>query len=215
MNVTIVGTGNMARGIGTRLLGGGNNITLVGHEPGKAEDLASELQGAVQGGASVRAASGGSAIDGEIVVLAVQYDAAASVLQQYGDQLAGKIVVDITNPVDFSTMSPAVTPGTSGAEEIAKAAPAGAKVVKAFNTTFAGTLVEGQVAGQPLDVFIAGDDAEAKATVSRLVEAGGLRAIDAGPLQRARQLEALGLLHMALQFTLNTGFQTAVKVLTP
>jgi predicted dinucleotide-binding enzyme len=165
--------------------------------------------------ASVRAASAGSPIDGEVVVLAVPYSAAASVVQQYGDGLAGKIVVDITNPVDFSTMSPAVAPGTSGAEEIASAAPAGAKVVKAFNTTFAGTLVAGQVAEQPLDVFIAGDDANAKATLSRLVEAGGLRAIDAGPLQRARQLEALGLLHMALQFTLNTGFQTTVKLLMP
>jgi predicted dinucleotide-binding enzyme len=169
----------------------------------------------VQGSASVRAASAGSPIDGEVVVLAVPYSAAASVVQQYGDGLAGKIVVDITNPVDFSTMSPAVAPGTSGAEEIAKAAPAGAKVVKAFNTTFAGTLGAGQVAGQPLDVFIAGDDADAKATISRLVEAGGLCAIDVGSLQRARQLEALGLLHMALQFTLNTGFQTTVKLLMP
>jgi predicted dinucleotide-binding enzyme len=215
LNVTIIGTGNMARGIGTRALAGGNNVTFVGHTPGKAEDLAAELQGAAQSGASVQAASSGSPIGGEIVVLAVPYSAAAGVVQRYGDQLAGKIVVDITNPVDFSTMSPAVTPGTSGAEEIAKAAPASAKVVKAFNTNFAGTLVAGQVAGEPLDVFIAGDDADAKATLSRLVEAGGLRAIDAGALQRARQLEALGLLHMAVQFTLNTGFQTAVKLLTP
>ncbi len=111
-------------------------------------------------------------------------------------------------------MSPAVAPGTSGAEEIAKVAPAGAKVVKAFNTTFAGTLVAGQVAGQPLDVLIAGDDADAKATISAFVSSGGLRAVDAGPLQRARQLEALGLLHMALQFTLNTGFGSAVKIIT-
>lgn len=87
----------------------------------------------------------GGAIDGEVVVLAIPYDAAASIVQQYGDQLAGKIVVDIINPVDFSTMSPAVAPGTSGAEEIAKAAPAGTKVIKAFNTTFAGTLVAGRL----------------------------------------------------------------------
>ena len=213
MNITIIGTGNMARGIGTRALAGGHNVTLVGHEPGKAENLAADLQSAAQGGASVRAAPTGAPLDSDVVVLAVPYTAAASVVQQYHDQLAGKVIVDITNPVDFSTMSPAVAPGTSGAEEIAKAAPAGAKVVKAFNTTFAGTLVPGQVAGQPLDVLIAGDDADAKATVSRLVEAGGLRAIDAGPLQRARQLEALGLLHMALQFTLNTGFSSAVKIL--
>jgi len=148
-----------------------------------------------------------------VVVLAVPYSAAAPVFQQYGDQLAGKIVVDITNPVDFSTMSPSVAPGTSGAEEIARVVPAGAKLVKAFNTILAGTLVTGQVAGQPLDVFIAGDDAEAKATLSRLVEAGGLRAIDTGPLHRARLLEALALLHMVLQFTLKTNFGTAVKIL--
>ena len=213
MNITIIGTGNMARGIGTRALAGGHNVTLVGHEPSKAENLAAELQGIAKGGAKVQAAPSGAPLNGDVVILAVSYTAAASVVQQYGDQLAGKIIVDITNPVDFSTMSPAVAPGTSGAEEIAKAVPTGAKVVKAFNTTFAGTLVTGQVAGQPLDVLIAGDDANAKAAVSQLVEAGGLRAIDAGQLLRARQLEALGLLHMALQSTLNTGFSSAVKIL--
>jgi NADPH-dependent F420 reductase len=213
MNITVIGTGNMARGIGTRALAGGNNVTVVGHTPDKAKELAAELQGAATSGASIRAASSGAPIDGDVVVLAVPYTAAASVVEQYGDQLAGKVVVDITNPVDFTTMSPAVAPGTSGAEEIAKAAPAGAKIVKAFNTTFAGTLLPGQVAGQPLDVLIAGDDADAKATVRRLVEAGGLRAIDTGPLLRARQLEALGLLHMAVQSSINTGFSSAVKIL--
>ena len=211
MKVTIIGTGNMARGIGTRVPAGGHAVTLVGTEAGKAESLATELQGAAQNGGSV-VASTGAAIDGDVVVLAVPYAAAASIVQQYADQLAGKVIVDITNPVDFSTMSPAVAPGTSGAEEIAKVAPAGAKVVKAFNTTFAGTLVAGQVVGHSLDVLIAGDDADAKAATSELVSSGGLRAIDAGPLQRARQLEALGLLHMALQFTLNTGFGSAVKI---
>jgi len=213
MNITIIGTGNMARGIGTRALAGGNNVTLVGHAPGKAENLATELQETAKSGANVQAVAPGAQLADDVVVLAVPYSAAAAIVQQYGDQLAGKIIVDITNPVDFSTMSPAVAAGTSGAEEIAKGAPAGAKIVKAFNTTFAGTLVAGQVAGQPLDVLIAGDDADAKATVSRLVEAGGLRAIDAGPLERARQLEALGLLHMAVQSTLNTGFSSAVKIL--
>ena len=213
MNITIIGTGNMARGIGTRALAGGNSLTLVGHEAGKAEALAAELQDAAAQGASVQAAAPGAALEGEIVVLAVPYPAVAPIVAQYGDQFAGKIVVDITNPIDFATMSPAVAPGTSGAEEIAKIAPAGTKVVKAFNTTFAGTLVAGQVAEQSLDVLIAGDDADAKATVSQLVESGGLRAIDAGDVERARQLEALGLLHIALQFTRNTGFATAVKLL--
>ena len=213
MNITIIGTGNMARGIATRMLAGGNNVILVGHAPGKAEDLATELQRAARGGASVQAASAGSSNDSDVVVLAVPYAAAVPIVQQYGDQLAGKIIVDISNAVDFTTMSPALPGGTSAVEEIAKVAPTGAKVVKAFNTTFAGTLIAGQVAEQPLEVFIAGDDADAKTTISQLVTSGGLRAVDAGPLQRARQLEALGLLHIALQFTLNTGFGSAVRLI--
>ena len=213
MNITIIGTGNMARGIATRALAGGHSVMLVGHETGKAEGLANDLQGTAQEGASVQAAPPDTPIASPVIVLAVPYPAAIPIVQQYSDELAGKIIVDITNPIDFSTMSPVVAGGTSGAEEIAEVAPAGARVVKAFNTTFAGTLVAGQVAGQPLDVFIAGDDAEAKAAVSHLVEAGGMRPIDAGPLQRARQLEALGLLHITLQFTLNTGFSSAIKIL--
>jgi predicted dinucleotide-binding enzyme len=85
--------------------------------------------------------------------------------------------------------------------------------VKAFNTTFAGTLIAGEVSGTPLDVFVAGDDDDAKATVAGLVKDGGLTAIDAGPLKRARELEAAGLLHMAIQGPLGTGFGSALKVL--
>jgi NADPH-dependent F420 reductase len=213
MKVTIIGTGNMARGIGTRALAGGHAVVLVGTEAGKAESLATELQGATQNGESV-VASTGADLDGDVVVLAVPYAAVASIVQQYGDQLAGKVIVDITNPVDFSTMSPAVAPGTSGAEEIARIAPAGAKVVKAFNTTFAGTLVEGQVAGQPLDVFLAGDDEGAKETVAQLVRDGGLRAIDTGPLERARQLEGLGFIGIMLQQPLGLNFQSAWKLIS-
>ena len=87
-------------------------------------------------------------------------------------------------------------------------------MVKAFNTTFAGTLVEGRVADQPLDVFVAGDDAGAKETVSRLVRDGGLVAIDAGPLRRARQLEGLGFLGMTLQGPLGFNFSSAWKLVS-
>jgi predicted dinucleotide-binding enzyme len=92
-------------------------------------------------------------------------------------------------------------------------APGDAKIVKAFNTTFAGTLVEGQVKDQPLDVFIAGDDTDAKNAVSEIVERGGLRVIDAGPLANARYLEGLGFLHIALQMSRGTQFSTAVKLI--
>ena len=97
--------------------------------------------------------------------------------------------------------------------ENAEISPApGARFVKAFNTTFAGTLSEGRVAGEPLDVFIAGDDSDAKATVAGLARDGGLNPIDAGPLKRARELEAMGLLHMTLQGALGTGFASAIRI---
>jgi 8-hydroxy-5-deazaflavin:NADPH oxidoreductase len=203
MQITIIGTGNMARGIGTRALAGGHDVTLVGTEPEKAQALAGELGGSARAGESV---------EGDVVILAVPYAAAAGIVRTYGDQLDGKVVVDITNPVDLNTFEPLQVEG-SGAQQIAAAAPGGARVVKAFNTTFAGTLVEGAVSGQPLDVFIAGDDEGAKGTVSQLAESGGLRPVDAGPLVRARELEALGYLHMALQQGLGTGFGSTVKVL--
>jgi predicted dinucleotide-binding enzyme len=123
------------------------------------------------------------------------------------------VVVDITNPIDTSTFQPLDLEAGSAAQEIAATAP-GARVVKAFNTTFAGTLVAGEAGGQPLDVFLASDDDDAKQAVSRLAADGGLRAIDAGPLARARQLEALGYLHMTIQEGLGTGYGSAVKIVS-
>ena len=208
MDVTIIGTGNMAQGIGTRLVAGGHGVTVLGTDAAKAQALASSLGGSVQAGTS-----GTDPLRGDVVVLAVPYAAAADALAPYADQLAGRVVVDITNPLN-DTFDGLVTPGDgSGAQEIAAALPEGARVVKAFNTTFAGTLTAGEVAGQPLDVFVAGDDDEAKATVAELVRSGGLNPIDAGPLARARELEAIGFLHIALQSSLGTGFSSAVKVL--
>jgi predicted dinucleotide-binding enzyme len=207
MDITIIGTGNMSRGIATRALAGGHTVTLLGTEAGKAQPLAGELSG------DVRAGTIGDPLSGDVVVLAVWYQALDDVLGRYGDQLAGKTVVDITTPIDTSSFQPLNLEAGSAAQEIAQKA-AGAKVVKAFNTTFAGTLVSGEVAGQPLDVLLASDDEDAKRTVSRLVADGGLRAVDAGPLAHARQLEGLGYLHMAIQGPLDGGYSTTVKVLS-
>jgi predicted dinucleotide-binding enzyme len=207
MDITIIGTGNMARGIATRALAGDNAVTLLGHETADAPTLAADLNGDVATGTV------GDPISGELVVLAIPYEAIGDVLGRYSGQLDGKTVVDITNPVDFSDFTPLNVEAGSAAQEIAAKVPA-ANVVKAFNTTFAGTLVEGKVAGEQLDVLIASDDDRAKASVTQLVESGGLRAVDAGPLARAHELEALGYLHMSLQESLGTGFGSTVKVLS-
>jgi 8-hydroxy-5-deazaflavin:NADPH oxidoreductase len=145
-------------------------------------------------------------------VLAVYFPDAQAAVEQYGDRLAGKVVIDITNPVNESFDGLVTPPDSSAAEELSRSAPE-ARMVKAFNTTFAGTLSEGSVAGQPLDVFIAGDDEDARATVSGLAKDGSLNPIDVGPLKRARLLEATGLLHMTLQGSLGTGFSSAIKVI--
>ena len=205
MDITIIGTGNMARGIATRALAGGHTVTLLGTAEDKAQALAGELPG------DVRTGTVGDPISGDVVVLAVWYQALDDVLGRYGDQLAGKVVVDITNPVDPQTFQPLTVEAGSAAQEIAQKA-SGAKVVKAFNTTFAGTLVAGDVSGEPLDVFVASDDDDAKNAVRQLAEDGGMRVVDAGPLAHAHQLEALGYLHMAIQDGLGTGYGSAIKV---
>ena len=207
MDITIIGTGNMARGIATRALAGGHAVTLLGTAPVKAEALAGELSG------DVRAGSAGDPSADDLVVLAVWYQALDDVLARYGDQLAGRTVVDITNPVDPQTFAPLTLAAGSAAQEIAQKAP-GAKVVKAFNTTFAGTLVEGGVGGQPLDVFVAADDDEAKARVRELAESSGLRVLDAGPLAHARQLEGAGYVHMAIQPSLGGTYASALKIVS-
>jgi NADPH-dependent F420 reductase len=207
MEITIIGTGNMARALATRALAGGHAVTLLGTEAAKAQALADELEGAVKTGQV------GDALSDDVVIFAVWYPAVADVLARYGDQLDGKVVVDITNPIDVDAFEPVQLEAGSAAEEIAAKVP-GAKVVKAFNTTFAGTLAEGAVSGEPLDVLVASDDPQAKQAVTRLATDAGLRAIDAGPLRRARELEALGYLHMAIQEPLGSNFASTVKVLT-
>jgi 8-hydroxy-5-deazaflavin:NADPH oxidoreductase len=207
MEIAIIGTGNMARGIGTRALAAGHDVTLYGTERAKAQELAGEL------GGSAKAAAIGDPVEGDVVVLALWYPVTREVAERLGDALNGKVVVDISNPVNTETFERIVPEAGSGAEEVAAAAP-GARVVKAFNTTFAGTLAGGgEVAGERLDVFLASDDDEAKQTVSRLVEDAGLRPVDAGPLERARELEAAGYLHMVVQEQLGAGYGSALKIL--
>jgi 8-hydroxy-5-deazaflavin:NADPH oxidoreductase len=206
MDITVIGTGNMGHAITTRALAGNHSVTLLGTETAKAEAVAGQLSG------DVRAGQVGDPLVGDVVVLAVWDAAVDDIISRYQDQLDGKIVIDITNPIDVDAFEPLELAAGSAAQEIAGKAP-GARVVKAFNTTFAATVADGRVAGEPLDVLIASDDEEAKETVSRLVSESGLRPIDAGPLRRARELEALGYLHMAVQQPLGTGFSSAVKIL--
>jgi predicted dinucleotide-binding enzyme len=207
MHVTLIGTGNMARGIGSRVLAGGHHLTVVGKDAQRAEAVAADIGGE----GIVRTAVLGDPLEAEVVVLAVYYPDARAAVERYADQLAGKVVVDITNPVNETFDGLVVPPDGSATNELAGLAP-GARFVKAFNTTFAGPLTKGTVAGQTLDVLIAGDDEDAKGKVAALARDGGLNPIDVGPQARARELEAAGLLHMGVQNVLGTGFASALKI---
>ncbi|MFJ8137336.1 NADPH-dependent F420 reductase [Streptomyces sp. NPDC096013] len=190
-SISIIGLGNIARALAARSLSGGNSVEILGRDPDKARELAAALGGATAGTA-------GSAPAGDIVVLAVPYAGATEVVKEYGDALRGKIIVDVTNPVAPDLRGFVVPDESSGAQEIAKAAPDDAHVVKAFNTVFSHVLEAGPAEGRPLDVFIAGDDAQAKAHVSAFIESLGLRPWDTGALFMARALENVGLLELGL-----------------
>ena len=173
-HVSIIGTGNMGQAIASVADKGGHTVQLLGE---------SDLN---------------TPASGDIVVLAVPYPAVSAVLEQRGSQLEGKVVVDITNPLNFETFDSLTVPAdSSAAAEIAAKLPS-SRVLKAFNTTFAGTLNAGTVGPLTSTVLIAGDDADAKSTLAGVVTSGGLKAIDAGSLKRARELEALGFLQISL-----------------
>lgn len=171
---SIIGSGNMGQAIAGIVSKGGSTVELF-----DTDDSAKP-------------------VTGDVVVLAVPYPAVSDILAQRGDQLKNKIVVDLTNPLDFETFDSLVVPAdSSAAAEIAAALPE-SKVIKAFNTTFAGTLAAGSVGPLTTTVLIAGDDVDAKATLADVVTAAGLQAIDAGSLKRAREMEALGFLQISL-----------------
>ena len=208
-SISIIGTGAMSSALAGRALAAGNAVEIVGRDPVKAKELAAALGGATVGTA-------GTAPAGDIVILAVPYASAATVVSQYGDALDGKIIVDITNPIT-PDLTGFVTPeGSSGAQEIAKAAPASAHVVKAFNTLPSDVLAAGSAEGRLLDVFIAGDDAQAKARVSMFIESLGLRPMDTGQLPMARALENATLLHLGLvaHAVKHTNFVLGVSILS-
>lgn len=200
--VSIIGTGGMATSIASRIAKAGHTLELINRNPAKAQALADKLAAGAKTGAY------GAAPAGDIVILAVPYGGASAVVADFGDTLDGKIVIDITNPV-APDLSGLLTPGgSSGAQEIAKGLPPGAKVVKAFNTIFGHVLVK----GDSLDAFLAGDDVEAKKAVSALLESLGLRPLDVGGLRMASTLEALGLLMIGLARNGAGSWDFALKV---
>lgn len=192
-SVSIIGAGNMGTAIAAIAAKGGATVQLL------AQDAEKTAAAAATAGASVVSGVAGDTLTGDIVVLALPYPAVAGVLAQYAGQLDGKTVVDITNPLDFATFDSLVVPADGSAAQVIADTVPGARVLKAFNTTFAATLATGTVNDvAPTTVLVAGDDASAKEALIAVITAGGVAAADAGSLKRARELEALGFLQLTL-----------------
>ncbi|GAB2595838.1 NADPH-dependent F420 reductase [Microlunatus antarcticus] len=185
-SITIIGTGNMARTLGTLAVAGGGTVEIMGRDRSKADGLATAL------GRSATVGTWGGVPTGDVVITALLYDAVVPAVVEYGDALAGKVVVDISNPFN-ATFDGLDHGGSSIAQEVADVAPAGVSVVKAFNTIFRGVLEKGRP-----DVFLAGDGVEAKKVVGAFVESIGLRPLDVGGLAMAHWLEGMGLVTVGL-----------------
>jgi 8-hydroxy-5-deazaflavin:NADPH oxidoreductase len=202
--ITIIGAGTMAAAIGTRAAQHGHAVELMSRDAAQAQALAGRIgHGATVGTYGARPA-------GDIVILAVLYAGAVDVVAHYGDALAGKILVDITNPFNAEGTGLVTTTGNSVSQQIAAAAPQDAHVVKAFNSIFSGVIAE----DKPLDVFFAGDGDEAKARVAALLESMGMRPLDAGGLDVTHVLEWAGILLVGLARN-GAGFDLALGVRAP
>jgi predicted dinucleotide-binding enzyme len=187
-SISIIGLGGMGSALANRALAAGHAVEVIGRDAAKAQELAAALGGGATAGTF------GTAPAGDLVLLAVPHASAVPVVTRYGDALAGKVVIDVSNTSNADATGLVIPDGTSGAQEIADAVPASTGVVKAFNTVFGHVLAQ----GGPLDVLFAGDDVPAKASVSAFIESLGLRPLDAGGLEVARWLEGAGLLMISL-----------------
>jgi 8-hydroxy-5-deazaflavin:NADPH oxidoreductase len=203
MNIGIIGAGNVGRALAGRSVSAGHNVTIAAAHAEEAEQVASDV------GARAVASNADAVNAAEAVILAVPFDAVASIAKEVGGGLDGKIVIDVTN-----RFSPEQLDGESNAERIQTLVP-NANLVKAFNTVFAGNQADPFVDGMQLDGFVAGDDQAAKKTVLELVESLGLRPIDAGPLAMARALEGMAVLNISLNMANGLPWESGWKLLGP
>jgi len=199
MNILLIGAGNMGSAFARRFTQAGYPVQIAARSIDKAQAVASTLPGATAVDLQ------NSAANADVVLVATPYGQAIAALGEAGP-LEGKVVVDITNPLNDDYTGLTIGHDTSAAEEIAKAFP-GAEVVKAFNTLFAPVIGEGGMFAddQKAPAFVASDSERAKATATSLAESIGFDAIDAGPLKNARYLEPLAGLNIYFGFGAGQG----------
>jgi len=179
--IAIIGKGHVGSALNDGLSRAGYDTRMTGKGPGVRE----------------------TAVWGNILILAVPFNAVDAAVAELGGAVDGKTVVDVTNALG-PKMELALGFTTSGAEQLQKKAPS-AKVVKAFNTVFAQNMSTGKVKGKVITCFAAGNDQGAKDQVLQLARDIGFDAVDAGPLANARWLEAMGYMQIQLGYALGLG----------
>jgi hypothetical protein len=204
MDIAIIGAGNVGRALATSFTQAGHTVRITAQHPEHAQAVAAET-----GARWIE--SNAAAAETDIVVLAVPFASAESVAAEIRGAVAGKPVIDVSNRMAYGAEGPTIDNGPSNAERLAEWLPE-ASVVKAFNTLFASNQVDPNVDGIQLDGFVAADDPTARATVLELVDSIGLRAIDAGPLARAQQLEQLAFLNIVLNATNGWSWQSGWRL---
>ncbi len=207
MRIAIIGSGNVGSALAAAATKAGHDVILSASEAKSAREAADKV------GAQAAASNADAVRDAEIAVLAVPGLAVSSIADELGSALDGKVVVDSTNPIN-ETFDDLFTTGRSSAEELQDKLP-NAKVVKAFNTIFAGRHGNPFEGEHPLDAFVAGDDAEAKAKTGELATSLGYRVIDAGGLRMARSLEEMAFLNISLNATKGWVWQSGWKLVGP
>ena len=196
MKIAIIGTGNVGSALGGSFVRAGHHVTLAARDTERTARIAGQL------GASAASSPAEAVAGADVIVLAVPFSEAETLAAELAGLLAGKVVIDTSNPLKPDYSGLVTEGGPSAAERIATAAP-GARVVKAFNTLFATLQANPAAHGQTVDALYAGDDRDAKSTVAALAKEIALRPVDAGSLVGARELEALAWLNISLQ--LRTG----------
>ena len=211
MNIGIIGSGNVGGTLGKAWAGAGHKIKFGVRNP--SDEKVNALVKQCGPGASAGKLDEAAAF-GQVVVLTTPWDGAKAAIEAAGN-LAGKVLVDCTNPVPMgANLMQGLTIGhtTSAAEEVAQLAK-GAKVVKAFNTTGAGNMANPRFGSDKAVMFLAGDDADAKRMVSQLSNDLGFETIDAGPLSQARLLEPVAMLWISLAYAQGLGPNFAFKLI--
>ena len=198
MQITVLGSGNVGGTLGRRWAEAGHAVAFGVRDPSRG---AAAVKGGAALPATARVLSIAAAVEqADVVLLATPWAAVGAALQEAGvgnGALDGRVLIDATNPLAPGLTLDVGADGASGAERVQAMAPQ-SRVVKCFNSTGAGNMVEPRYDGAASAMFMAGDDPAAKDVVRTLVEVLGFECLDAGGLARSRELESLALLWIGL-----------------